>query len=1101
MKHAKLHFFLALIMALSAISATAYDFEVDGIYYNRTSSYTAEVTYNSIGEYLGTYNGRVVIPNNVIYNGRNYVVTAIGDSAFCQSNVRKVSIPETINSIGYAAFSRLRRPIEIICLPIMPPDMEEAFIDNGGPSAYNCEEFPFDIFEIDGLYDGEYCDDYSVHFCGGYSIVLYVPSEAYQSYKDFNDSHLYFNWIYGYDWEKTPAPPGTIQTTYSADRLVGITATFTPNDNCKLYTMACYRGLRLWWPMNVGYEENESGEVTISLSYSYEVVEGPPAIYSFCIYAVEDGKLPSDNLMSSYDYPCSNGLWPPYNNIYFDFMKSGICYRYSWYANDEVHVASSKYSDYDGPLYEYVEYSGDIVIPSTVQSYSVTGVDYSASGFWDAFEDCVKLTGVSLPNTVKEMNWSSFMGCSNLKRMILPVTVNNYYFSDYYSENCLTCELESLYFTGDGDWNSGPLPSVDTLNIGSGVTGVEYMNVNPKTIYSYATTPPVCSGKGEDDYPSFTGYDAELHVPVSSLAAYVTAPYWCNFTNIIGDIVPISDFSLAQDSVEILKGSQYTLDPIITPANVVPDTIIWQSTNKDVATVKDGVVTAVGTGECEIQAICQGKFVVCRVFVTEILSTEVALDHKNATMEVGESLQLSATILPANTTNKTIYWSTSNSRIATVNGNGLVTAIAPGTVAVTASTRDGSNLSASCTVVVTDRLSDYDNFLSLNDVEAFHGDTIVIPVAMTNADQIVSFQTDILIPEGLELVQEDGEYLIEPSDRMTRTHSIMSNDVSSGAIRVMCYSSNYKPFTGNSGDDLFYITVKVTDDAKGDYIIQLKNTLFTTSDFEEIAAPDVAAILNVKAYLSGDVNGSGVVTVTDVVLTAQFVLEQNPQPFIFEAADVNTDGDISVTDVTRIAWMVLNPSQNAPRRAPAMWNNGDCMSAEAITLKSGETRKVSILLDNAMAYTAFQLDLMLPDGLTVGNFQLTDRAGGHAFAVNSLGDGDLRALCYSPALDVISGHQGTLLTFDVTASTTIEGPIVVKDIELVTPDCQTALLDGFAIGVNSTTSKSELNGPKVIAYIDYYNLFGQRIERPASGVTLVVITYTDGTRTTSKIIK
>ena len=1088
MKQAKLHFFLVLIMALSAISATAYDFEVDGIYYNRTSSNTAEVSFAS------SYHGEpIVIPSTVAFNGQNYIVTAIGDSAFYSSDVSDVTIPETISLIGKDAFMGIYGGFKLTCLATTPPKMEGAFEDlsefgTGGVPIYDRY---YDIWGI------------AYNYTGPPSPTLYVPSEAYQSYKELNDNYHYFHWIFGIEWEKTAAPTLNYDYSYSLDRTTACNITFERNEECKIIFDCLYRrvGYMSWW--QYGYYDNDT---VLFLTPVFD-----DNCFSFIIrcVAIAEGKQPSVIIIGNDEY--GFGLCPPFD-CDFDFEEAGICYYGGGdgigdgiVLDDNVRVTSGKYIDplewylnWEDRQHRYVSYSGDIVIPTKVHGCTV---DYV---YDDTFSGCSDMTSLSLPASCCT-SFLNLFGCTGLKRMLLPVGCGfslGYY--DDVNAYVNDCDLNMVYFYGDGilGYYFERPDRVKSLYLGSGVTGIDKLNINPTTIYSYATTPPVCEDLYDEVYEGpFPVYDAELHVPVSSLAAYVTAPYWCNFTNIIGDIVPISDFSLAQDSVDVLKGSQFTLDPIITPANVVPDTIIWQSTNKDVATVKDGVVTAVGIGECEIQAICQGKFVVCCVFVNEILATEVMLDHKNAQMEVGESLQLSATILPANTTNKTIYWSTSNSRIATVNGNGLVTAIAPGTVAVTASTRDGSNLSASCTVVVTDRLSDYDNFLSLNDVEAFHGDTIVIPVAMTNADQIVSFQTDILIPEGLELVQEDGEYLIEPSDRMTRTHSIMSNDVSSGAIRVMCYSSNYKPFTGNSGDDLFYITVKVTDDAKGDYIIQLKNTLFTTSDFEEIAAPDVAAILNVKAYQSGDVNGSGVVTVTDVVLTAQFVLEQNPQPFIFEAADVNTDGDISVTDVTRIAWMVLNPSQNAPRRAPAMWNNGDCMSAEAITLKSGETRKVSILLDNAMAYTAFQLDLMLPDGLTVGNFQLTDRAGGHAFAVNSLGDGDLRALCYSPALDVISGHQGTLLTFDVTASTTIEGPIVVKDIELVTPDCQTALLDGFAIGVNSTTSKSELNGPKVIAYIDYYNLFGQRIERPASGVTLVVITYTDGTRTTSKIIK
>ena len=484
----------------------------------------------------------------------------------------------------------------------------------------------------------------------------------------------------------------------------------------------------------------------------------------------------------------------------------------------------------------------------------------------------------------------------------------------------------------------------------------------------------------------------------------------------------------------------------------------------------------------------------------EVLATNILLNQYQMTLLVGNSSQLYATILPISATNKTVNWTSSDTAVASVN-NGMVNAIGVGSATITASTTDGSNLSVSCVVTVTEDLNDYDNYLSMENVEVFHGETIVIPVKMVNEASIISFQTDIFLPEELELIQEDGEYLIDPSGRMTRTHSIMSNDVSNGAIRVICYSSNYKPFTGNSGDDLFYITVKVADDAEGDYPIQLKNTLLTNTDFVDLTAPNVAANVNVKAYLLGDANNSGTVSITDVVVTAQHVLELNPQPFVFEAADVNVDGNITVADVSRIAWMVLNPTLNAPLRAPALWNNGDRMSADGITLASGETRRVSILLDNEIDYNAFQLDLNLPEGLTASNFQLTDRAGSHAFDVNMLLNGNIRALCYSPVLTVINDYEGALLTFDVTATGSVSGNIHVDGIELVTADCQSVKLDAFTIGVNNASSVNESIAGKAIAKVEYFNLAGQRMEEPSTGVTLVVTTYTDGSQITSKVIK
>jgi len=573
-------------------------------------------------------------------------------------------------------------------------------------------------------------------------------------------------------------------------------------------------------------------------------------------------------------------------------------------------------------------------------------------------------------------------------------------------------------------------------------------------------------------------------------------------------VILATAISLNKTSAELTEGNSMQLTATVLPSNATNKTVTWTSSKRSVANVNsNGLVTAISPGTATITATTTdgtNLSASCVVTVNQqvVLATSISLNQTNAELTEGNSMQLTATVLPSNATNKTVNWSTSNSSVATISSNGLVTAISPGTATITAMTTDGSNLSASCLVTVTEDLNDYENYLSIDNIEAFHGDTIVIPVKMFNEASIISFQTDIFLPEGLELLQEDGEYVIDPSERMTRTHTIMSNDISSGAIRVICYSSNYKSFTGNSGDDLFYLTVKVADDAEGDYTVQMRNTLLTTSDFEEIAAPDVAANVNVKAYLLGDANNSGTVTITDVVVTSQYVLEMNPQPFVFEAADANFDGNITVTDVSRIAWMVLNPDEaNAPMRASVIMDCSDHMSGEGITLATGETRTVSIALNNTMDYTACQLDLRLPEGLTASNFRLTDRAGSHALDINTLANGKTRALCYSPAIEVIDGHDGALLTFDVTATAAIEGCITIDGIELVTADCQTVHPDAFTIGVNAATGINEIAGSKTVARVDYFNVAGQRIDRPDSGVILVVTTYTDGTRSTTKLIR
>lgn len=764
----------------------------------------------------------------------------------------------------------------------------------------------------------------------------------------------------------------------------------------------------------------------------------------------------------------------------------------------------------------------DLVVPTTVDNIR----NY-------AFYGCSGLTNLTIPNSVTTIGSSAFYGCSGLTNLTIPNSVTSIGNSAF--QGCSA--LQTLIFNAEScnnfNSNSSYHPfynlNISKINIGNSVVTIPAYFAYGLTKLTNVTIGNSVTSIGNN---AFTGCTGLIRVDISDLAKwcrinfgsattnplYYAQHLYLNDNEVINLVVPndvdaIGDYAFYNCSLTSVKlhqslasvGKQAfnnspTIETVTCAATTPPS---WNDLAMFTTNVFNHTPLYVPIGSERAYMIdqCWGQFatIIGKDIQNEILATSISLNQSQLSLQVGNTSQLIATILPDSATNTSVTWLSNAPSVASVDENGLVTALAVGNATITATTTDGSNLSASCGVTVTEDLSEYDNYLSLNNLEASRGDTIVIPVTMTNTESIISFQTDIILPEGLELLKEDGEYIIDPSSRMTRTHSIMSNDVSSGAIRVLCYSSNYKPFTGNSGDDLFYITVKVADDAEGDYIIQLKNTLLTNTDFVDLAAPDVAANVNVKAYLLGDANNSGTVTITDVVVTAQYVLELNPQPFVFEAADANVDGNITVADVSRIAWMVLNPAQNAPLRAPALWNNGDRMSAEDITLAAGETRRVSILLDNEMDYSAFQLDLNLPEGLTASNFQLTDRASSHAFDVNTLLNGNIRALCYSPALTTINGHEGALLTFDVTAAGNVNNDILVDGIELVTTNCQSVKLDAFSIGVNNASSFNESITGKAIAKVEYFNLAGQRMDQPSTGVTLVVTTYTDGSRTTSKV--
>ena len=170
--------------------------------------------------------------------------------------------------------------------------------------------------------------------------------------------------------------------------------------------------------------------------------------------------------------------------------------------------------------------------------------------------------------------------------------------------------------------------------------------------------------------------------------------------------VPVSSVSLDRTSLGLTVGETDKLTATVNPGDATNQSVSWRSSNTGVAAVDNsGLVIAIGAGTATITVTTDdgGHTATCEVTVAVPVSS-VTLDKTTLGLTEGETYQLTATVNPGNASNKGVSWRSSNTGVATVGNNGLVTAIGAGTATITVTTDDGGH-TATCEVTVTENIS------------------------------------------------------------------------------------------------------------------------------------------------------------------------------------------------------------------------------------------------------------------------------------------------------------------------------------------------------------------------------------------------------------
>ena len=361
--------------------------------------------------------------------------------------------------------------------------------------------------------------------------------------------------------------------------------------------------------------------------------------------------------------------------------------------------------------------------------------------------------------------------------------------------------------------------------------------VNKKVLFS-SKDPEICS------------IDSAGGINALSLGRTIVYAYSHNKQFVDSCLVQVFEHTsgvTVESSVKIRMGDEFQLNGQTQPEGS-DGCLTWKSSNEEIAIVNDkGLVKGIRLGTCIVTATAvDGGFTAdCLVTVVQPVDG-VTMEKHSLSLNVGDSEQLYANVLPINADNKKLIWTTSDSEIAEVDADGNVTAKKRGVAFVKATSEDNPLAADSCKVTVLQPVTGIT--LNYNTVELHKiGETI----------QLIA----TVLPE-------------DASNKEVRWLS--SNQsvcmVANGTVVAVGYGTSVIIATTVDGSYMATCTVNVVE----------------------------------AADLPGDVNHDGEVNIADINTVIGIILGCDVDDQTRERADVNGDEEINIADINAIIAIILN---------------------------------------------------------------------------------------------------------------------------------------------------------------------------------------------------
>lgn len=320
-------------------------------------------------------------------------------------------------------------------------------------------------------------------------------------------------------------------------------------------------------------------------------------------------------------------------------------------------------------------------------SLSVVNLSDSVNSIGDnAFAYCSSLEKIDIPETVTTVDSFAFYGCKALENVELPSGLK---------------EIGSCAFGECTSLQSIVLPeTIELIDEGAfmNCTSLSAVEIPESMLTIGAEAFAGCTALKSVTVPESAEYVSERAfadcVSAMTISCYSTSSIYNDLMNSAVEyntLYPVQGFELKQSAIDLEAGQKKTLESVFTPNNATNQKIFWESQNEDVATVSDtGVVTGVGSGTATIVAMtAEGNFIsTCEVECT-VPVKDIILEDVSSTYFVGTDFMISYSFNPASPSDIDVNFSSSDTSVATVNSEGIVSVVGKGEAVITVSTPDG----------------------------------------------------------------------------------------------------------------------------------------------------------------------------------------------------------------------------------------------------------------------------------------------------------------------------------------------------------------------------------------------------------------------------